>query len=685
MTSSNQIKEMTTTPDIETLCRWTKEKEVQTKLGPRLLRTARPDESFWAAWAEHQPALKSAGISLSRDLDDASKWRICWWRHLSPSVIAEREKRVELSKVTNADIFIPKPDGLEYIAFQRGGIQYCLNVFGQANDAGVLIGDEMGLGKTIQAIGVINAIPDISRVLVICPLTLKGNWEREMKKWLVRPLTIGHANSEFFPRTDVCIIHYNVLHKFTTRLSNYWDLMIVDEGHRIKNGKARQTKCVVGYKPTKKEAASGVVPTSGIPAKRKLILSGTPFENRPSELWPIVSYIAPNLFSSRSAFEKRYCGAGSNGFGWDASGATNLEELGEKLRGQCMIRRLKKDVMKELPPKTRQVVEMDTDGLEHAIEKEKSVWTQHEDDLEDAQVAIELAKASDSEDLFKNAVANLRQKTTLIFTEIARVRHETAVAKLPKMVEMLHDELEEANKIVVFAHHRDVLEGAARQFPGECVMIHGETPQDERDGLIQRFQKDPKCRLFFGSIRATGEGITLTAASNVIFFENDWTASKMAQCSDRCHRIGQKDNVLVKYYILPGTIDAHMISTWIHKEELLEKALDSEREAIAEEASLVPKANPLSSRRELEIASTAITEAQRWAILASIKTLSRACDGARQIDGQGFNKIDVRIGKSLAGEQTLSPRQAALGQKLLRRYAGQLGEEALEKCGIKTK
>lgn len=671
--------------DIEALAKWGKVKEVNTKLGPRLLRTARPDETFWTAWNANQKELRAAGISLSRDLDDESKWRVCHWAHLPPEVIAEREKRVELSKVTNADIFIPKPDGLEYLPFQRGGIQYCLNVFGQANDAGVLIGDEMGLGKTIQAIGVINAIPDISRVLVICPLTLKGNWERELKKWLVRPMTIGHANSEFFPRTDVCIIHYNVLHKFPTRLANYWDLMIVDEGHRIKNAKARQTKCVVGYKPTRKESAAGMAPTSGIPAKRKLILSGTPFENRPAELWPIVSYVAPNLFSSRSAFEKRYCGAGSNGYGWDNSGATDLEELGERLRSQCMIRRLKKDVMKELPPKTRQVVEMDTDGLEHVIQREKSVWTQHEDDLEDAQVAIELAKASDSEDLFKHAVSNLRQKTTLIFTEIARVRHETAVAKLPNMVEMLQEELEQVNKIVVFAHHRDVLEGAARHFPGECVLIHGETPQEERDGLVQRFQKDPKCRLFFGSIRATGEGITLTAASTVIFFENDWTASKMAQCSDRCHRIGQKDNVLVKYYILPGTIDAHMITTWIHKEELLEQALDSEREQIAEEASLVPKAQPLSSRRELEIASTAITEAQRWAILASIKTLSRACDGARQIDGQGFNKIDVRIGKSLAEQSSLSPRQAALGQKLLRRYARQLGEDALEKCGIKTK
>lgn len=668
-----------TTEEIENLCRWNKEKEVNTKRGVRLLRTSLPDESFWDKWnSPDQAEIKAAGISLHRDLE-SDQWRVCWWRELPKEVVAEREKRVELSKAIAADIEIPKPDGLDYMAFQTGGIAYCLNAFG---NNGVLIGDEPGLGKTIQAIGVINAVEKISKVLVICPMTLKANWERELKKWIVRPMTIGHANSEFFPRTDIVLIHYNILHKFTTRLSNYWDLMVVDECHRLGNAKTRQTKSVVGHKPTRKEAAAGVLPTSGIPAVRKLMLSGTPFENRPAQLWPIVSYIAPTLFSSRSAFEKRYCGAGNNGFGWQADGATNLEELGERLRGCCMIRRLKKDVLKELPAKTRQIVEMETDGFEKVIQREKSVWTQHEDELEEAQAAMELAKASDSEDEFKASVSSLRTKATLIFTEIARVRHETALAKMPKMVEMLKDELAEISKVIVFAHHTDVLRGAASQFAGECVLITGDTPQEERDRLVQRFQNDPKCKVFFGSIRATGEGITLTSASTVIFFENDWTASKMAQCSDRAHRIGQKDNVLVKYYILPGTIDAHMIQTWIRKEEILEKALDSEKAEVAAEPTLIPKAEPISTRRELEIASVAITSAQRNAILSAIKLLSAHCDGARQIDGAGFNKLDAAVGRSLASQHSLTPKQAALAQKICRKYQRQLGADVLAQCGI---
>ena len=675
----------TTTIDIKSLLRWTKPREVQTKRGPRILRTAAPDEKFWEVWETQETELRAAGLSMSKDEYNGGAWRVCWWAELPKEEIVQRTERVELSKASAAEVAIPKPDnGMDFYPFQKAGIQYALRTF-QKQDAGVLIGDEPGLGKTLQAIGVINSCPDISRVLIIVPMTLKSNWERELKRWLVRPMTIGHANSDFFPRTDIVLIHYNILHKFTTRLANYWDLMIVDECHRLGNAKTRQTKCVVGYKPSRKEADAGMVPTSGIPAKRKLLLSGTPFENRPAQLWPIVSYIAPNLFTSRSAFEKRYCGGHSNGYGWVADGATNLEELGDKLRGSgTMVRRLKKNVLTDLPPKTRQIVEMDTEGLEKAIEAEGRVWIEHEEELEDAQVQIELAKASDSDDGFKKAVENLRQKTGIIFTEMARVRHETTMAKLPRMIEMLKDELEETDKVIVFAHHTDCLRQSAAAFPGECVLITGDTPQEDRDRLVQQFQNDKRTKLFFGSIRATGEGITLTAASTVIFFENDWTASKMAQCSDRAHRIGQKDNVLVKYYILPGTIDARMIQTWIHKEEILEKALDSERPQLAEEATLIPRATPLASKREIDLESIAITLEQRREIHSALKRLAQVCDGAQAIDGHGFNKFDSRIGKSLAEQPTISPKQAVLGLRLVRKYARQLGAEVLEKCGVKS-
>lgn len=670
---------------IDKLLRWGKPREVIAKGKPKLVRSAMATEDFWAAWNEHEQELRALGISVGRDYEDPNKWRVSHWQEVDAAILAEREKRLDMSGATSAEIELPKPDGLEYMPFQKAGVRYCLDVF-KTQDAGVLIGDDPGLGKTIQAIGVINATPEISRILIICPMTLKSNWERELTRWLVRPLTIGYATSEFWPRTDIVIAHYNILHKFPTRLTTYWDLLVVDECHRCGNSKTRQTRCIVGHKPTRKEAAQGVQPTSGIPAKRKLMLSGTPFENRPAELWPIVSYIAPGLFSSRSAFEKRYCGGQMGSHGWEAVGATNLQELGERLRGRCMIRRKKDEVLKELPPKTRVVIELSAEGLGESVRREQGAWSRYGSELEAAHVTMELAKASDDEAAFKAVVADLRKKLGIAFTEIARVRHETALAKLPAMVELLREEIEELGspKIVVFAHHTDVLKIAHAAFPGS-VLITGDTPADERDKIVQRFQTEPSCGPFFGSIRATGEGITLTAASTVVFFENDWTASKMAQCSDRCHRYGQKDNVLVKYYILPGTIDAHMIQTWIRKEEILEQALDTAREELASEPTLVPKAEPLATRHQLTVAATAIMAAQRAAILDALKRLSAMCDGALAIDGQGFCKFDVAIGKSLALQSHLSPMQAALGQKLLAKYVRQLGHETLVKCGIKTK
>lgn len=665
---------------LDTILRWGKVREVSTKRGPRMVRSAVPTEEFWMLWAKEQSSLRNEGVSVGRDYEDPDKWRVTHWAELPASVVAERSERVAMSSATSAAVAIPAPAGCVYMPFQLAGARYALNVFREP-DAGCLIGDEPGLGKTMQAIAVINATPSIHRVVIICPLTLKGNWERELVKWLTRPLTIGQATADYYPRTDIVLIHYNILHRYTHRLSSYHDLLVVDECHRLGNRGTRQTRCVVGHKPSRKESERGAVVTSGIPAKRKLFLSGTPFENRPSQLWPIISYLAPGLFSSRSAFEKRYCGAHQGSHGWESDGATNLPELAQRLRGSFMVRRLKRDVLKELPPKTRTVVEVPSDGLANVVRDEQRAWAHFEGELERAQVAIELAKAGDSEEAFKTSVAQMRQATSLVFTEISRVRHDTAVAKLPAMIEMLREEMEQTHKIIIAAHHRDVIAGSLAAFPGVSVSLTGETPQAERDAAVARFQNDPECRLFFASIRAAGEGITLTAASTVIFFENDWTASKMGQMSDRAHRIGQRDNVRVLYYVLPGTIDAHMISTWIRKEEILEQALDTEREMLAEEQALVPRAEPLATRQQLEVAATAITSAMREAIHEALRLVARSCDGAHQRDGHGFSKVDVKIGKSLAEQPYLTPRQAALGQKLCKRYGRQIGETALAKCG----
>lgn len=148
---------------------------------------------------------------------------------------------IEASRATNADVAIPAPEGLDYLGYQKAGIAYAME------RPGTLIGDDMGLGKTMQAIGAINADPDARRVLIICPASLKLNWAKELRKWLVRPLSIGVADGKTFPATDIVIINYDVVGKHRARIDAVeWDSLIVDECHYLKNPKAQRTKAVLG-------------------------------------------------------------------------------------------------------------------------------------------------------------------------------------------------------------------------------------------------------------------------------------------------------------------------------------------------------------------------------------------------------------------------------------------------------
>lgn len=497
-----------------------------------------------------------------------------------------------------------------------------------------------------------------------------------MRKWLVRSMEIGIATGQHWPsHAQSVIINYDVLKSWPKKLRPAvpWDLVILDESAAIKNRDAKRTMAIVGRRAQPRKGLAEIPP---IPARFRLCLSGTPMENRPEELWTTLYFLDPARWGSFWSYAKRYCGMINNGFGVDTSGATNLDELQRILRETIMIRRRKADVLTELPPKTRIVVELDTDGLEDVIADEERTFNRFREDLESAQTRIELARASDNDEEFKAAVKGLAS-STVAFTEMARVRHTTAVAKVPQMIEAIREDLEEAGKLIVFGHHRDVLQPIAAAFPGS-VMITGETPAELRQGICDRFQTDPDCRLFVGSIRACGEGLTLTAAKLVVFAEEDWVPGKVSQAEDRAHRIGQRDNVLVKHYVLPGTIDARMIQTIVAKQEIIDKALDNDPGEWATEPALVPHHQPTGKRKEIAEEALLITEAQRLAIHAGLRMLAGMCDGAQKIDQMGFNRVDASIGHALAGLETLSPRQAALGKRICRKYVRQLGQETIK-------
>lgn len=647
---------------------------MQTKFGPRLLAKAEASETFWVLWRAEQAALKAAGISLGKD-ERSGQWQVCWWRKLDQGEAERRAASADLSRAASSDFEPPCPEGLRFYPFQKAGIDF------MRRRPATLLADDMGIGKTIQAIGLINATPEIKRVLVVTKASLKENWRREMRKWLVRPMEIGIATGQHWPSHAAgVIINYDVLSKWPKKLhpAAPWDLVILDESAAIKNREAKRTLAVIG-RPA--QLTKGLKVIAPIPAARRLCLSGTPIENRPEELWTTLYFLEPAAWGSFWAYAKRYCGMVNNGYGIDTSGASNLEELQRRLRETVMIRRRKAEVLTELPPKTRVVVEMDTAGLEDVIEDEGRTMDKFRSDLEEAQAQIELARAGESDEDFKAAVKRLAS-STIAFTEMARVRHQTAVRKVPALIERLKEDIEELGhaKLLCFGHHRDVLHPLAAAFP-RSVLITGETPPEERQGICDRFQTDPNVGPFFGSIRACGEGLTLTAAKLVIFAEEDWVPGKMSQAEDRAHRIGQKDNVLVKHYVLPGTIDARMIQTIVAKQEVIDRALDQDPGEWASEPVFVPKHEPVGRRKEIHEEALLITQPQAEAIRAALGQLAGMCDGAYALDKAGFNKIDTMIGHELARLPALTMRQAALGRRICRKYVRQLGETAVKAMG----
>jgi len=391
--------------------------------------------------------------------------------------------------------------------------------------------------NTIQALGVVNTDPSISSALVVCPLSVAYNWKAEAEKWLVRNLSVGVASSKAFPDADIVVTHWGIVAKQAQQLrEREWDLVVLDEAHYAKNPKALRTQSLFGGR--------GKVVLRPLQATRKIALTGTPIPNRPIEVYPLLHWLDPNEYRGSSNFAQRYCNAHYNGFGWDVSGASNLDELQERLRSSVMIRRLKNDVLTELPPKIRQVIALmpDSPVLHKVLEQEREATAATVAVVEKAQAAAELAKAED-EETYKAAVKALHEAQALAFTEMSRARHRTAVAKVPRVLDHVKDILSnEDQKVILFAHHRDVinslregLETDSGEWRGvETVSIMGGDAPEDRQESVTRFQEDPNVRVFLGSIGAAREGITLTRANVVVFAEIDWVPGNLNQAEDRC-------------------------------------------------------------------------------------------------------------------------------------------------------
>jgi hypothetical protein len=453
--------------------------------------------------------------------------------------------------------------------------------------------------NTVESLGFVNHTRPRS-VLVICPATLVYNWRAEILKWLVDPYEVWiPETSEEVPdlRTLdhrlVVVTNYEKVcgrtvkgEYRTTALSRSvlqeWDLGIFDEAHYLKNPEALRSRAVL--------SENGIYDH----VKRALFLTGTPMENRHREIWPLASRLCPRVFGDRHQFETRYCGLHLEQRGdrkvYVADGSTRPAELQQKLRSTFMIRRLRKDVLKELPPKRRQLFVLD----------EQVDWTKYPElakwqdtlgqDYEDALEELEV-EACRSAEAYAQAVRKL-DAIAVEFTRVSDVRHKTGLLKLPACLRFSDTLLEcGADCISIFAHHRDVIQKIHEHYGERACVIHGDTPKKKRFEIVQEFQTG-KYQVFVGELRAAGTGITLTRASTSVFFETDWNPATVNQAEDRHCRYGQKKMVQIFHPVLDGSIDANMVKKMLAKQTAIDKALDHLPESERMKQVSLPLASP---------------------------------------------------------------------------------------------
>lgn len=537
---------------------WSDPKEVPTQNGPRLMRRASPTLEFIRYYEQNTQQMRLAGYTLNPDRY-TQHLVACHWQRIPEAELKARATALEASRGTDAQIDIPCPPGREFRGYQKAGVAYILNAFQRCGAA--LLGDEMGLGKTPTAIGVINSEPKICRVLIICPAKLRDNWRVELSRWLTRKMSVGMVEGRCFPSAEIVISSFEMISKFPRETSYFWDLIVIDEAHRLKDGKSVRAKHIFGYRAPKGKGQN----VSAIPTRRKLAMTGTPIPNKVMEIWPILRWLDPKKWDNQFQFGLRYCAGVKNKFGWSFDGGTNKDELRTILRSSVLCRRLKRDVMSELPPITNTIVELES----NAYTAEREEWQKMVARMERREKQLTQFTPGDP---FAAMADFLEDDFKIAFNEMSEFRHRCALAKVDPFIEDMLLQMEEIEKVVIFGHHVDCIERLMKAFAQfNPVQIIGSTKNPQ--AAVSRFQTDERCRMIIGN-DAMMEGHTLTAASTVVFFEADWVPSKIDQKAGRCHRMGQKDNVLCIFYVLQNSLDARMIKRALQKQAVTQPVLD---------------------------------------------------------------------------------------------------------------
>ncbi|XP_059444119.1 uncharacterized protein LOC132176025 [Corylus avellana] len=475
---------------------------------------------------------------------------------------------------------MPKHVESKLLPFQRDGVRFILQHGGR-----VLLADEMGLGKTLQAIAVSACVRDSWPVLILTPSSLRLHWASMIQQWLDIPpsdilvvlsqcggsnkagYTVVPSNTKGSIHLDGLfnIISYDVVPKLQNLLMALeFKVVIADESHFLKNAQAKRT-------------------TAALPVIKKaqyvILLSGTPALSRPIELFKQLEALYPDVYKNVHEYGSRYCKGGIFGV---YQGASNHEELHNLMKATLMIRRLKKDVLSELPVKRRQQVFLDL--AEKDMKQVNALFRE----LEVIKGKIKACKSQEEVESLKFAEKNLINK---IYTD-------SAEAKIPAVLDYLGTVIEAGCKFLIFAHHKPMIDSIYEFLLKKkvgCIRIDGSTPPASRQALVTDFQEKDAIKAAVLSIRAGGVGLTLTAASTVIFAELSWTPGDLIQAEDRAHRIGQVSSVNIYYLLANDTVDDIIWDVVQSKLENLGQMLDGHENTL-EVSSSQPRSSPAKQK-----------------------------------------------------------------------------------------
>lgn len=424
--------------------------------------------------------------------------------------------------------------------YQKEGIAYALQ------KKRCIMGDEPGLGKTAQAIGTLTASGAFP-ALVICPASLKVNWQREFKKFggvdavilddynrgvWQNLLTMKRADGK--PMCQVIITNYESLKKFFVRRLlrqerftmksiefddrvRLFRSVVIDESHKCKSNKTQQSKFVQGIAEGKEYV---------------LELTGTPVVNNNEDLVQQLRIMDRlNDFGGYQKFVGRYC-QGLNK-------SSHVKELNLRLRNMCFFRRQKKDVLTQLPDKTRSYLVTEISNRKEYTDAEKDIikYLRNYQDADDEK--LQRAIRGD------------------IMVRMNILKQVSARGKIESATDIIHNTIDGGDKLIVFCFLKEVVAALKREFP-KAVTVTGDDNDKQKQYSVDKFQQDEACKLIILNYRSGGTGLTLTAASNVLFVEFPWTYSDCCQAEDRAHRNGQKNAVTCTYLLGQNTIDEYM-------------------------------------------------------------------------------------------------------------------------------